>query len=593
MNITYNELVTLRDNAQLIPGQQYRITDYITNTIQENTKSAGHQFDIIVTADNENTLNEVARACKTEFDLEKYKDAFSNSWAEHMSYVGIYEYEGKEYHLYESEAQDLQMLMDFNSQNILEGIYLDAAYPYTLYPAYCRQKEESWGEWNIGHDFAENIAFKYNLAEDTYFFSSNLVAWQIWYCLDNDTDRFAWADATNGKGVIYYMKDEFNNECPYDFKNIKFKHPNDTKTYPDYYYTFTIISSGAVNDYSLDGAYCYGNTMCRYVDGEKQMVNENVFINTQKYQCHSNSFGNNCRLNAFGSGCYYNTFGNECYFNSFGNYCPINSFDDYCYYNTFGNECYFNSFGNYCYSNRFGENCRNNSFDDYCYNNSFGYGCWYNTFGEDCRYNNFGNKCYSGSFGNCCYANKFGKNCYYNTFGNECYSNNFGESCDNNSFGNECYSNNFGESCDNNSFGNACYSNNFGNNCHNNSFSNSCYENRFGNGSYGNSFKNNCHDNSFGVGCGYNSFGNSCKFICFGESTDNIKSYYRYITFDNGNSYINLNCTSTTSSSKYFQNVRIGLGVNNTTTYKTITDSNVGQTYETYYKPANSQTITI
>jgi len=24
----------------------------------------------------------------------------------------------------------------------------------------------------------------------------------------------------NGKGVIYYMKDEFGNECPYDFKNI-------------------------------------------------------------------------------------------------------------------------------------------------------------------------------------------------------------------------------------------------------------------------------------------------------------------------------------------------------------------------------------
>ena len=79
----------------------------------------------------------------------------------------------------------------------------------------------------------------------------------------------------------------------------------------------------------------------------------------------------------------------------------------------------------------------------------------------------------------------------------------------------------------------------------------------------------------------------------FGESKTNLKSYYRYIIFDNGNSYINLNCTSTTSSSKYYQNVRIGLGVNNTTTKKTISDSNVGQTYETLYKPANSQTITI
>lgn len=28
---------------------------------------------------------------------------------------------------------------------------------------------------------------------------------------------------SGGKGVIYYMKDEWNNECPYDFKNIQFK----------------------------------------------------------------------------------------------------------------------------------------------------------------------------------------------------------------------------------------------------------------------------------------------------------------------------------------------------------------------------------
>jgi hypothetical protein len=49
-----------------------------------------------------------------------------------------------------------------------------------------------------------------------------LEAWELKYCLDNDRQRFTWADL-NGKGVIYYMKDEFGNECPYDFKNILFK----------------------------------------------------------------------------------------------------------------------------------------------------------------------------------------------------------------------------------------------------------------------------------------------------------------------------------------------------------------------------------
>ena len=58
--------------------------------------------------------------------------------------------------------------------------------------------------------------------ETDYFANSNLSAWQLWYCLDNDTTRFTWADATNGKGVIYRMIDEWGNECGYDFKNIMY-----------------------------------------------------------------------------------------------------------------------------------------------------------------------------------------------------------------------------------------------------------------------------------------------------------------------------------------------------------------------------------
>lgn len=58
--------------------------------------------------------------------------------------------------------------------------------------------------------------------ETDYFANSNLSAWQIWYCLDNNTTRFTWADSTNGKGVIYRMIDEWGNECGYDFKNIMY-----------------------------------------------------------------------------------------------------------------------------------------------------------------------------------------------------------------------------------------------------------------------------------------------------------------------------------------------------------------------------------
>ena len=123
-NINYSDLVTLRNNNQLVPGLSYRIVDYVTTTLQEETQSANHPFDLIVTAISNNELSEYATAC------------------------------------------------------LHEG--------------------------------------------DTYFFGNKLNQWTIKYCLDNDTSRFAWA---SDKGVIYYMKDEFNNEAWYDFKNIMFLRP--------------------------------------------------------------------------------------------------------------------------------------------------------------------------------------------------------------------------------------------------------------------------------------------------------------------------------------------------------------------------------
>ena len=56
--VTYTDLVNLKNNAQLTSGRFYQITDYITTTTQEGTKSAGHPFDVIVLALSENELSE-------------------------------------------------------------------------------------------------------------------------------------------------------------------------------------------------------------------------------------------------------------------------------------------------------------------------------------------------------------------------------------------------------------------------------------------------------------------------------------------------------------------------------------------------------
>lgn len=255
--ITYSDLVSLRDSNRLIPGMQYRITDYACTTTQENTQSAGHPFDIIVIADSENTLNEEARAVQHE--------------------------------------------------------------------------------------------------GDTYFEECDLSAWKIWYCLDNDTARFAWADKTNGKGVIYRMIDEFNNDLPYDFKNIQFKHPDDTTIY-HYYYTFSGVNVDNNTDYSLSvEKECYSNTIREYVISGKRVLNNILFI------------GLSCYNNSFGFSCYNNVLGAHNSSNTFGSHCHDIIFNYYCVENFVGNHCSeINMSGNgFLFNNRFGDNCNKIRFESY------------------------------------------------------------------------------------------------------------------------------------------------------------------------------------------------------------------------------------
>ncbi len=523
--IIWSDLVNLRDNNELIPGQYYRITDYTCTTTQKGTKSAGHVFDIIVRADSENKLNEEASA---------------------IQHTG-----------------------------------------------------------------------------DEYFADCDLNAWRLWYCLDNDTTRFLWADGTNGKGVIYRMIDEWNNDVPYDFKNIMYNNGPDSWGY--WAYTFNwqndksddscedlsvaqFVHTNDVGGYS----HTYSNVIKPCGDnsgvdyGFPFKLNACVFLNTESYDigiyygCHSNSFGNHCFNNSFGDSCQSNSFGDECTNNTFGNSCEYNSFGNYCNNNSFAYQCEYNSFGDNCYNNSFGGSCQSNSFGDNCYNNSFGNSCYYNSFEDSSTDNSFGNICYYNSFGNDCYSNSFGDDCNNNTFGDDCNNNTFESKCDRNSFGNNCDNNSFKYDCDNNSFGNDCFNNSFGNNCDNNSFGNdcdrnsfgdSCQSNSFGNFCQSNSFKYDCDDNSFGNSCFNNSFWSLCKCNTFGNgcdsntfgsgydsntfgndcnnnsfrvsasSTSTLKSYACYNHFDDGCSYNVIWNSDTTSSSVLLKNININRGV--------------------------------
>ena len=79
--VTYAQLKQLRDTNMLVPGQQYRITNYKTTTTTTNTSSSIHYFDVIVTADSTNKLNEEAKATQSARDTANYfTNCNLNAW---------------------------------------------------------------------------------------------------------------------------------------------------------------------------------------------------------------------------------------------------------------------------------------------------------------------------------------------------------------------------------------------------------------------------------------------------------------------------------------------------------------------------------
>ena len=371
-NVTYAELKTLRDNSQLVEGQYYRITDFVTTVDQEDAKSAGHRFDIIVLATSSNTLNENALAAKH--------------------------------------------------------------------------------------------------AEDTYFDNSNLDAWELKYDLDNDKSKYAWADETNGKGVIYYMKDEFNNECSYDFKNVLFKryklknksglhfadHSGEANIIKQAFLNLQDSLDSSIKSYNMPFYYTRGIDIEGYLVSGADIYNQDSIYESYDEGAlvfDENSGGNYVALYSSWdiydiiaevedtNGEWFYTFSNkaidadavdaslskqtdvECYNNS------IKEYIDYGLYNLNNNIFIINSMGS----------VHSNNFNTNCYNNTFG-SSNFNTFGEYCKSNIMNEGCYSNTFGSDCHFNIIGS-CRYNILGGFCYSNII--MGDSNTFGNWYESNTF------------------------------------------------------------------------------------------------------------------------------------------------------
>jgi hypothetical protein len=366
---TWLALKALKAGRQLIPGMQYRITDYNCTTTQDDTRSAGHQFDIIVTADSIDTLNEEARA--------------------------------------------------------------------------------------VPH------------SGNSYFANSKLSAWRLWYCLDNDTNRFGWADSANGKGVIYRMIDEFGNDCPYDFKNIQFRRylvtsvKYATEIALDKAYGLEIVNSMTVNNGM--GIWCY--TFNKYssstssdatiterspfpgyedigksdkyhgVQGNviKPKTNSVVVDSTKEYIIWELNNIVFLAVDADAEFC-YNKFDSQCYDITILNYSSCNTFGRNCYSNMLWDQCSFNSFHDDCSRNILGTSCLYNKIDsgignildNRCYHNTLENTSRNNVFLTGCEYN-YLHRCEGNILKEHCSHNVFGSDVSYITMGSFYRYNHFDE----------------------------------------------------------------------------------------------------------------------------------------------------------------------
>ena len=363
---------------------------------------------------------------------------------------------------------------------------------------------------------------------DTYFADSNLSAWRIKYTTDNDTSRFAWADTTNGKGVIYYMKDEFNNECPYDFKNIQFKRwaitridNTDAQTYDfglsllteletafvaasngGIYFAAKLVSDGnswvgstspnlSITRSENDSTWYYTFTGMSSTDGTT--INETYDMSTKQYRLSdeciqwisarniNSLFEDVCRDNMIAPTS--SDFGispvrlNNMVFLNRLSYCIKDTSNNTWTYAT--TVCYDNKIGVKSENNTLGSNCVSNTSETIFSNNMFGNAISYNHFGHNTDNNIIAGKTDIGNKG--FYENKTSNGFCNNTCSSEISRNSFGHTCFLNVIGKNFRYNTIGNDAQNNTIGDSDWYNVFGNGCANNIIQSNSSNNVLGN----------------------------------------------------------------------------------------------------------------
>lgn len=471
---TWAELRQTRDNGELTPGAYYRITDYNFITTKLNMQSGGHQFDIVVLAISESMLSETAYACKHAGDhyferevteggiewlytlyVDDYGDAYGDEPMDHQDDLhasdefcdsGVLPHPDTGIDvpvLYKTDTGEYSFDdPDYDDAYFYEGTYDIDGDEFDMWSKYEFNADDD--EWVFMMQYAltpivvEDGELIVSPIPETKIVPVNMNAWELKYCLDNDKDLFDWAE-TDGKGVIYYMKDEFGNEAPYDFKNAMFKRfqvgsvgssilsslrylyiyqdgnyqltPNS-----NFKYWYTFADAEGRGDGSLFGEctyneinpYIYLSPKGKNIRGVNDIVLQNANRNRLGHNCIDITILSSANGNAFGAGS-SNICGINFSSNAFGENIRTATFSsiartklgagsrDLMGNGVDGCECGLTcssiNFGTFNSTQKIGDSCTNIVLQQWSYSNNIGNGSSSISFGTYCSYINIGKMC--------------------------------------------------------------------------------------------------------------------------------------------------------------------------------------------------------
>ena len=298
---TWADLFMKTQNKELIPGQLYRITDF-TTIIKDNytiayggtnpisVTSAGKRFDVVVLALTNDTLSEEASVlpnktnnpftgCKLEAWSLKYSffnDANRFAWAAAPQY--------------NSNATVLVDGVNTIADDVATVVFTANSDVHTLHVLRTNTTDRDAYSVIATADGDYYTLQGVNEVEEYYTKVPYPKAGDVVYTQSQGSMRpfytiktISWALSPQGKGVIYRMIDEWNNDVCYDFKNIRF---SGNIQYGDGISAYVVLANNYTFGYTNGAIYSDGSLVGNAHNNIVEVLTENsvnslaVIVNT-------------------------------------------------------------------------------------------------------------------------------------------------------------------------------------------------------------------------------------------------------------------------------------------------------------------------